>query len=53
MSFYVKKFHKQYSCISFTIFPPFSNSIEKFNYDTASLKIKNSVGSITQKMSNA
>ena len=27
--------------------------VEKFNNDTASLKIKNSIGSITQKMSNA
>ena len=30
-----------------------ASTIEKFNNDTASLKIKNSIGSITQKMSNA
>ena len=29
------------------------DTIEKFNNDTASLKIKNSIESITQKMSNA
>ena len=31
----------------------YCNNLVTFNNDTASLKIKNSIGSITQKMSNA